>query len=233
MVSCWFVRSRSGAVRPEPVSQLVLPLETKPALGREDFVVSPGNRDAVAFIDAWPDWPAPSAALFGPSGAGKSHLVSIWAGRANARIVEAPDLDDTVLSEGGGIAIENADTAVLADGAERVLFALLERGAPTLLTGREAPTQWSGRLPDLVSRYRALLAFGLWAPDDALLEAVARKLFLDRQLNVPDAVIAQMLRSLERSPTAIRDFVARADEKALSDKRPVTAGLIRELLAEA
>lgn len=212
------------------MSQLVLPLETKPALGREDFIVSAGNREAVAFIDAWPDWPAPAAALCGPSGSGKSHLVSIWAGRAGARIVEAGELDDAVLSNGGAIAIENAD--VLADGAERALFALLERGTQLLLTGREAPSQWSARLPDLVSRYRALLAFGLWAPDDALLEAVARKLFQDRQLNVPDAVIAQMLRSLERSPAAIRDFVARADEKALAEKRPVTISLIRGLLPQ-
>jgi len=215
------------------VSQLVLPLETKPALGREDLIVSAGNRDAVAFIDAWPDWPAPAAALFGPPGSGKSHLVSIWAGRASARIVEAADLDDTILSEGGAIAVENADAAVLTDNGERVLFAFLERGAPLLLTGREAPSQWSARLPDLVSRYRALLAFGLWAPDDALLEAVARKLFQDRQLNVPDSVISQMLRSLERSPAAIRDFVARVDEKALAEKRPITVGLIRDLLPKA
>jgi chromosomal replication initiation ATPase DnaA len=213
------------------VSQLVLPLETKPALGREDFIVSPGNRDAVAFIDAWPDWPAPAAALFGPAGSGKSHLVSIWARRAGARIVEAADLGDAVLSDGGAIVVENA--GVLLDGAERALFALLERGAPLLLTGREAPSQWSARLPDLVSRYRALLAFGLWAPDDALLEALARKLFQDRQLHVPDAVIAQMLRSLERSPSAIRDFVARADEKALAEKRPITVSLIRGLLPQA
>jgi len=203
----------------------------KPALGREDFIVSAGNRDAVAFIDAWPDWPAPAAALSGPSGSGKSHLVSIWARRAGARIVEAADLDDAVLSDGGAIAVENA--GVLLDGAERALFALLERGAPLLLTGREAPSQWSAHLPDLVSRYRALLAFGLWAPDDALLEALARKLFQDRQLHVPDTVIAQMLRSLERSPSAIRDFVARADEKALAEKRPITVSLIRGLLPQA
>jgi chromosomal replication initiation ATPase DnaA len=215
------------------VSQLVLPLETKPALGRDDFIVSPGNRDAVAFIDAWPDWPAPAAALFGPSGSGKSHLVSIWAGRAGARIIEAADLNDAILSDGGAVAVENADASVLADSAERALFALLERGTPMLLTGREAPSQWSARLPDLVSRHRALLVFGLWAPDDALLEAVACKLFLDRQLTVPDAVVAQMLRSLERSPAAIRDFVARADEKALAEKRPITVGLIRSLLPQA
>ena len=214
------------------MSQLVLPLETNPALGREDFIVSAGNRDAVAFIDAWPDWTAPTAALFGPPGSGKSHLVAIWARRTSARIVEAADMDDTILGEGGAMAVENAGAAILPDGAERTLFALLERGTPMLLTGREAPSLWSARLPDLVSRFRALLAFGLWAPDDALLEALARKLFHDRQLHVPDAVIAQMLRSLERSPAAIRDFVARADESALAEKRPVTVNLVRGFLPQ-
>jgi chromosomal replication initiation ATPase DnaA len=88
-------------------------------------------------------------------------------------------------------------------------------------------------MPDLSSRYRALLAFPLWAPDDALLAGLAAKLFADRQLQVPDAVVAHMIRSLERSPGAIRDFVARADQRALSEKRPVNLGLIKELLADS
>lgn len=215
------------------MSQLVLPLETKPALGREDFIVSSGNREAITFIDAWPDWQAQAAVLSGPSGSGKSHLVSIWAQRSGAHVIEAAELDGTILGDDGAIAVENIDATVLPDNAEHALFALLERGAPMLLTGRETPSQWSARLPDLVSRYRAVLAFGLWAPDDALLEALARKLFQDRQLNVPDAVISQMLRSLERSPAAIRDFVARADERALAEKRPITVSLIRNLLPQA
>ena len=78
------------------MAQLVLPLGSRPALGREDFIVGEGNREAVAFIDAWPDWPAPVAALHGPAGSGKSHLAAIWSARANAAIVEASKLDDTV-----------------------------------------------------------------------------------------------------------------------------------------
>jgi chromosomal replication initiation ATPase DnaA len=214
------------------VAQLVLPLETPPALGREDFILAPGNSEAVAFIDSWPDWPAPAAALHGPSGSGKSHLVAIWAARAGARVADARRLDDVILGEGGAIAVENVDAAVLDHSAEHALFALTERGTPVLLTGREPPSAWQTNLPDLASRWRALLAFGLWAPDDALLEALARKLFSDRQLAVPDQVIAHMLRSLERSPSAIRDFVARVDAKALAEKRPVTVALIRALLAE-
>ena len=213
------------------MAQLVLPLQTPPALGRADFIVAAGNSEAVAFLDSWPDWPGPAAALHGPSGSGKSHLVAIWAERAAARVLDARGLDDAVLVEGGAVAIENVDAAVPDDRVEHALFVLMERGAPLLLTGREPPAAWRATLPDLASRWRALLAFGVWAPDDALLEALARKLFSDRQLAVPDQVITHMLRSLERSPSAIRDFVARADGKALAEMRPVTVALLRDLLA--
>jgi chromosomal replication initiation ATPase DnaA len=213
------------------VAQLVLPLETRPALGREDFIVAPGNREAVAFVDAFPNWPALTAALIGPESSGKSHLAAAWAKRANAEIVEAAALDENFLkTEMAAVVIEDIDAQAPDRARDGVLFALLERGGPVLFTGREPPSQWSAVVPDLTSRYRAMLSFALWEPDDALLGALARKLFADKQLIVPDAVIEQMIRSLERSPGAIRDFVARADEKALSEKRPVTTALIREIL---
>jgi len=211
------------------VAQLVLPLATSPALKREDFIVAAGNREAVAFLDAWPDWSSPIAALHGPPGSGKSHLARIWAERANAHIVDAADLDESVLLQGGPVAVEDA-----GDGTrDALVFSLIESGRPVLFTARHPPAEWKTSVPDLASRYRALLSFALWAPDDDLLAALARKLFADRQLQVPDAAIAQMINSLERSPAAIRDFVARADEIALSRKRPVSVALIREILAGA
>ena len=66
---------------------------------------------------------------------------------------------------------------------EAPLFALLERGAPLLLTSQTPPSQWPFALPDLKSRANALLAFELWAPDEALLMTLAVKLFADRQLS--------------------------------------------------
>jgi chromosomal replication initiation ATPase DnaA len=77
-----------------------------------------------------------------------------------------------------------------------------------------------------------LLAFPLWAPDDALLMGLAVKLFADRQLAVPESVVAHMIRSLERSPEAIRDFIARADAAALAAKRPINTSLINDLLSD-
>jgi chromosomal replication initiation ATPase DnaA len=211
------------------VTQLVLPLETRSALGRADFIVAPGNERAVAFLDSYPNWPAPAAALYGPPACGKSHLAAVWAEKAGAKIVEAASLDADVPD--GALVVENVTAGV----PQAALFALLERGAPLLLTAQAPPSEWPQKfglsLPDLVTRARALLAFALWAPDDALLMGLAVKLFADRQLQVPESVVAHMIRNLERSPGAIRDFVAQADAVALAEKRPINISLIRDLLA--
>lgn len=210
------------------MTQLVLPLETRSALGRGDFIVAPANERAVAFLDSYPGWTAPAAVLYGPPASGKSHLAAVWAQSAGARILDAADLQGDIPS--GPLVVEN----VAAGVAEAPLFALLERGAPLLLTAQVPPLEWPRAfnlaLPDLISRARALLAFPLWAPDDALLMGLAVKLFADRQLAVPESVVAHMIRSLERSPGAIRDFVARADAAALAAKRPINTSLINDLL---
>jgi chromosomal replication initiation ATPase DnaA len=213
-------------------SQIPLPLPAATRLGRADFIIAAGNRAAVAFIDSWPDWPGAAAALFGPPGSGKSHLAAVWAEMSQAEILDAAGLCEADLARPLPLAIENLDRAPLSPAAETTLFALLERGHALLLTAHERPRAWAVKLPDLKSRCDALLAFPLWAPDDALLTALAKKLFADRQLAVPEAVIGQMIRALERSPAAVRDFVARADAEALAAKRPVTTALIRELLAK-
>ena len=213
------------------MTQLTLPLETRPALGRDDFIVAAANRDAVRFIDAFPQWPAPVAAIYGPESSGKSHLAAAWATRSNARIAETSGLTEDLLHAApAALVVENVDAIVPDVARDAILFALVERGCAMLLTGRDPPSQWRAAIPDLASRYRAMVSFALWAPDDALLGAMARKLFADRQLTVPESVIDYMIRSVERSPAAIRDLVGRADVKALAEKRPITVALVRELL---
>jgi chromosomal replication initiation ATPase DnaA len=207
------------------VTQLVLPLEVRSASGRDDFIVAPGNSQAVAFLDSWPAWPAPAAALYGPPASGKSHLAAVWAEKANAKIISAASLNAGVPD--GALVVEDVAQGV----AEAPLFVLLERSAPLLITSQAPPAEWQVVLPDLVSRARALLAFPLWAPDDALLMGLAVKLFADRQLQVPENVVLHMVRSLERSPAAVRDFVARADAAALAQQRPINLSLIKDLLA--
>jgi len=121
------------------------------------------------------------------------------------------------------------------EARDKALFRLIESAtpaAPLLLTGKDVPVTWPTVLPDLASRFSAALGLSLWKPDDDLLAALANKLLADRQLVVPPAVVARMLQSLERTPQAVRDFIARADAKALSEARPITLALVRELIAE-
>jgi len=213
-------------------AQLALPLGTAPAMTRAGFIEGPGNAQALAFIDSWPDWPVAAAALYGPPGSGKTHLVSAWAERARARIVRADALETIARDE--PLAVEDVDSSAADGPRDSILFALIEgasRERPVLLTGREPPGAWAATLPDLSSRFSAILAFPLWAPDEGLLSALARKLFADRQLLVPEPVIRRMILSLERSPAAIREFVAQADAKALAEGRAVNLSLVRELVA--
>ncbi len=207
-------------------SQLVLPLEPLNAMTRADFIAAPGNQRALAFLEFWPDWPAPAAALFGPPASGKTHLARVWAERAGAVCLQADNLIEPVI---GAAVVEDCDRPA-AKEHQSALFAMLERGAPLLLTGRAAPSAWPVSLPDLASRFRALVGFELGEADEALLMALAVKLFADRQLLVPVAVVTGLIHGLERSPAAVRDFIARADREALSRQKPINIQLIRELM---
>src|SRR5882757_7173610 len=125
----WAPCVRAGMCRCEDiVTQLVLPLEVRSAQGRADFIVAPGNSRAVAFIDSFPSWPAPAAALVGPPASGKSHLAAVWAQKSGAAVIDAADLKGGIPD--GPLVVENVGAGV----TEAPLFALLERGAPLLLT---------------------------------------------------------------------------------------------------
>lgn len=211
--------------------QLPLDLGHRPAFGREDFLVGPGNAEAVGWIDRYPDWPGYGLAIAGAAGCGKSHLAQVFAGRAGAVLLAPADLDPARVGAGSAYVIDDADSVK----DERTLFHMLnavkEQGAHVLLTGRDAPARWPVALPDLASRLAALPVVRIAAPDDAMLEAVLVKMFADRQLAVAPDVIAYLLRHMDRSVAALRDLVARADAASLADRRPVTVPLVRELLS--
>lgn len=212
--------------------QLPLPLPSRCSFCRDDLVVGPANDRAIGFIDAWPDWPARVAALFGPAGCGKTHLTSIWQERSGARILTAAEIVEYVAQPGEMLAVEDVDSMEASPTRDAAFFGLMESGSAwILLTGRSPPATWTCTLPDLASRFSSLTALELHAPDEALLAALARKLFSDRQLFVPDAIIESVLRRLDRSPAAIRDFVAELDATALAAARPVSLALVRKLVA--
>lgn len=224
----------SSAYGMRPPLQIPLPLSSRELLARDDFIVCAGNESAVAYIDSWPDWPVPVVVLYGPSGCGKTHLATVWRAATNAGTVPAGRLAEERPPESRALVVEDVDGAPCSLARDAALLHVIDRAAataPCLLTGRGHPASWSVALPDLASRFGALPALPLWAPDEASLAAIARKLFSDRQIYVPDALIAEMLRRLDRSPGAIRDFVDDLDAAALAAAKPVNLALLRTLIA--
>jgi chromosomal replication initiation ATPase DnaA len=213
-------------------AQLVLPFGVKSALGRDVFIAAPCNEQALQFIQRWPEWPARAAAIHGPAGCGKSHLAAIWARSAGAQILAARDLNPEGLDNPAfAFAIEDIDAVEPHPARDRALMALFERpGAWLLLTARNPPAEWQSTIGDLKSRFQSLIAFPVWAPDDALLSALIVKHLADRQLGAAPSVVERIVTQIERTPEAIGGFIARADRKALAEKRAVTERLVLELL---
>ena len=58
--------------------QLILKFPEHRAYKREDFYVSPSNREAYDFINSWPKWIKKTINLYGENFSGKSHLASIF-----------------------------------------------------------------------------------------------------------------------------------------------------------
>jgi chromosomal replication initiation ATPase DnaA len=213
--------------------QLVLALDHAVSFAREDFLGGPSNAAALDLIERWPDWPNPIMALVGPEGSGKSHLASIWAEMTGARILSSKLLPETNLPSAfvtGALVVEDLDPA---DLDERALFHLInmakEQHAFVLLTARTPVASFPVAIRDLASRLRALPSVQLAPPDDDLLRLLIVKLAADRQLNVDEPLVTYLANRIERSFTGARAAVARLDEEAMRQHRPVTRALAAEL----
>ncbi|MEM7073856.1 MAG: DnaA/Hda family protein [Pseudomonadota bacterium] len=216
--------------------QLSFDLPVRTALGREDFFVSDANKNAVALIEAWQNWPDRKLALIAPEGAGKTHLVHVWADMSQAQIVSAHDLGrhDIPALGRAPCAVEDCEGVSGSPEAERALLHLhnlaLAEGQSLLLTARAAPRDWNIALPDLASRMQATPTIAITAPDDALLSAVLMKHFQDRQIFPPPDLVPYLARRMDRSFAAARDVVDRLDRLALHEQRTLTRGLARRVL---
>jgi len=215
--------------------QLVLDLGYRPAFGRDDFLVAPGNHEAVDWIDRWPDWTAHALAIFGPSGCGKTHLCHVFALRAKAHVVPAAELSpDTVaaLADHAALVLEDGEGVADPRALLHLFNVMKERGGHLLLTSREPPARWPFTLPDLTSRLSSIPAVRISPPDDAMMAAVLVKLFADRQITIDPDVVSYLVRRIDRSFSAARDVVARADAAALAGKRAITVPLLKQVLED-
>lgn len=214
--------------------QIPLELGHREALGRDDFLIAPCNEDAVAWLDSWPDWPAPALCVHGPKGCGKSHLAHVWQARSGAISVDPHGVTDAAPTELLGDAVaavfDDADDAADEAALLHLYNLLAERDGHLLLTARTPPARWGIRLADLRSRLAAAPAVQVGAPDEGLLGAVMIKLFADRQIQVEHEVVVYAVTRIERSFEAVRRAVEAMDRAALAAHRKLTVPLARDVL---
>ena len=221
------------------VQQIPLDLGSRHAFGRSDFHIGASNRDAVGWIDRWPNWCAPALILQGAAASGKSHLAAVWQDKTNAAIIKPEMLTHKSAQElfnmGDNLVIDGLDPWLGDKLAETTLFHLYnmlkEEQKTVMITMRMTMSRSNFALEDLASRLRAAPSVTIHAPDDMLLASVIIKLFSDRQLSVSNDIISYLLPRMERSFAAAKEVVENADHMALSEKRSISVPLMRKVLA--
>jgi chromosomal replication initiation ATPase DnaA len=213
--------------------QLALPFTHVPRYRGITFLEASSNAEALALLDQPSIWPHGRLAIFGPEGCGKTHLLTRWAERQGACVIDAGQLalDPLRPPPAGPIAIDDADLA-----AERPLLHLLnaghEAGVHVVLTSRTPPARWAVALPDLASRLRAMLVCEIRPAEDLLLDALFTRLIADRHLRLSAPLQAWLRLRLPRSAAAIRDAASLLDRRSLEAGTPVTRPIAQAVLAE-
>lgn len=217
--------------------QLALDLSHSPGQAEADFLPSPCNRMALDAVLRWPVWPSPACLIVGPAGSGKTHLLSIWAERAGAVLLQGRELwapADPLRRLGASVACAVDQAEELAD--ETLLFHLYnrvaERDGSLLLSATRPVSGWRLALPDLRSRLLTAWTVAIEPPDDRLLAALLVKQFADRQIRVDAGVVAFLVNRIERSFAAVRSVVQALDRASLRARRPVTMPLARLVLED-
>ena len=213
--------------------QLILKFPSHQAYKKEDFYVSPSNKEAYDFINSWPKWIKRTVNIFGPSGSGKSHLTSILKSKTSYLQIEGKNLSDEIFFKfktKEALIIENLDRKV----SEKLLFSLwniaLQDNKYLLITSKKPINSFEFKLQDLTSRVTSSLIIGINLPSDDLISVILTKNFSDKQIKVEKKHIDYIIKRIDRSYEKISQFILILDKYSLKKGSPFGLKLIKEVL---
>ena len=218
--------------------QLTFDLGEEVSLNRDDFIASSSNKDALAWIDSWPNWPVNVSGLnvFGAPSSGKSHLANIWKTKSNALAINDPALDvinvRELLVDHKNVLIDNFDNSWKEEPVLHLYNLIQELGGSFIIISEQPVSQMDIKLRDLASRVSTMSTVELKLPDDKIIKGVMRKLFKDRQIEVSNDVVNYLCRRMERSFKEVARLVDRLDKISLSEKNAISLSLARRILQE-
>lgn len=226
----WAMQDTNQKKPPDTSAQLVFDVAVRrPDYRRGNFVVTSANEAAFKLALEFLNSDATALVIAGPSGSGKTHLLHILADEAGVQLV----------LDGRALAGDEADSFLAVDNVEAVpakaLLAFVEnaraRGRKVALAGAGTPRSWAHGLRDLETRLEAMARVTLEEPDEDLLRAVIDRRFSERQWRVGEGVAGYAAPRIPRTFAAAEAFVAAAGEAAIAERRPVTQGLARMIVA--
>ncbi len=224
-------------------TQIAFKFSPHPYLGREDFMVSQCNYEAVQTIDSWPQWPFFAVCLYGPAGCGKTHLSQIFSDKVsvmthypykipyikaqNVTLDNPPEL----FARHNCLIVEDLDANINQEAMFHLYNLYRNEGGFILFTAERAPARMGFSLPDLQSRLNIIPSIEISEPDDELLSALIVKLFGDRQLIVSPEIVSYMLKNMQRSFAYCNKLVAEIDNISLERKRAISLSIVKEAFA--
>ena len=213
--------------------QLIFKFPSSQAYFKEDFYVSPSNREAYDFINNWPKWIKRIANIFGPAGSGKTHLISLLKNKTSVLEIDSKNLNDKVFFKfktKEALIIENINEKI----SENLLFSIwnmaLQDNKYLLFTSIKPINTFKFKLPDLRSRAKDIIAIGLKLPGDDLISVILTKSFSDKQINVEKKHIDYIIKRIDRSYEKIYQFVLTLDKYSLKKGSSFSLKMIKEVL---
>ncbi len=221
------------------MQQLPLLLEHRRLLGREDFLVSPCNVEAVEWIDAYPDWGNNLAVVvLGEKSSGKTHLSWLFSEKTGAKVYEAKELSGELFSDvvpvNSALIIENVDEVIGNSEIEEILFHIInyaeECNTKILLTTEKTFSSFDFKIPDLKTRLQSFPVANIYSPDDEFLKALLIKQFLERDIIVAPDVIEYIVKHIPRDTVSVAFVVEQADLLSFEEKHRITIPFIKKII---